>query len=317
MNKVLITLPYFDIKNPDAYNYLTEHDCEVSVIQKETPYTPEEFMEIIGDFDAAITDLEIWDEAAFKAAKNLKIVARFGVGMDNFDLEAAKKFRITVTNCPGANATAVGEHTLALLLSLMREIPKYDRQVRDADWSRPDFQELKGKTVSILGFGAVGRQSAKKLSGFEVNMLAYDKYPNEDAAKELGVKLCSLDEALQNGDILLLHLPSLPETYHLINSETISKMKDGVIIVNVARGVIVDEKAAAEGLRSGKIAGFASDVFEKEPVEADNPLFAFPNFIGSAHVATDTAQNFIRLGDVVVKDVVEALEGKKPKNALV
>ncbi|MDR1766744.1 MAG: phosphoglycerate dehydrogenase, partial [Lachnospiraceae bacterium] len=246
----------------------------------------------------------------------LKVVSRFGVGIDNFDLEAARRHGVTMTNCPGVNATAVGEQFIALLFGLLREVPLYDRHAREGDWSRPYFQELGGKTVSILGFGAVGRQIARKLSGFDVEILAYDKFPDEAAAKALGVRLCSLGEAIRLGDVISVNLPSLPDTYHLINAETIAAMKDGVILVNTARGALVDEGAAAQALLCGKVAGFATDVFESEPVTAANPLFGCPHFLAAPHVATDTAQNFVRIGKVVAEAVTDALAGKTPKNAL-
>ncbi|MDR1194829.1 MAG: phosphoglycerate dehydrogenase [Peptococcaceae bacterium] len=316
MKKILVTIPEFQQKCAAGFALLREKGYEVVETPLMRPYSPEEMAAMIGDFDGAITDLEIWDEKLFAVAAKLKIVSRFGVGMDNFDLAAAKRHGVIITNCPGVNSSAVAEQAIALIMALLRQVPRYDTQARRGDWSRPCFQEIAGKTVGILGFGAIGRLLAKKLAGFEVTLLAYDKFPNEQAARELSVTLTGLDEALSASDIISIHLPSLPETAHIIDSDTIAKMRHGVLLVNTARGALVNEAAVAQALRSGKIGGMASDVFEVEPVSPDNPLFAFDNFIAAPHVSSDTAQNFDRTGLMVAEAVSAALSGQTPLNAL-
>lgn len=171
--------------------------------------------------------------------------------------------------------------------------------------------ELGGKTVGLLGFGAVARKVAAMLSGFSCNILAYDKYPNENAAMELGVKLCSQEELLQKSDIISVHVPATPETYHLINSNTLAMCKDGVYIVNTSRGTNVDEQAVSSALASKKLAGFASDVFEFEPVTAKYPLFKFKNYICTPHTAAESYENYAETGMRTAQAILDVLNGNQ------
>ena len=237
--------------------------------------------------------------------------------MDNIDLNAAKEHSIIVCNSPGINSSAVAEQAVALMLSLIRNIPEMNRAVRKGEWPRPMFHELKSRTIGFLGFGAIARNVAQRLAGFGPEMIAYDKYPNQEAADKLGVRLVSQEEVLKESDIISIHLPATDETKHLINKETIQQMKDGVYIVNTARGSIVNEADMAGALESGKAAGFGTDVFEHEPIDLSGPLFKYDNYIATPHVSAETFENCETTSVVTARALLAVFEGREPENRLV
>lgn len=280
-------------------------------------YTFDELKEIVEDIDGVVVGVDDWNEDVFKLAPKLKGMARFGVGVDNIDLNAAKEHGIIVCNSPGINSSAVAEQAVALLLSLIRNIPEMNRAVRKGEWPRPMFHELKSRTIGFLGFGAIARNVAQRLAGFGPEMIAYDKYPNQEAADKLGVRLVSQEEVLKESDIISIHLPATDETKHLINKETIQQMKDGVYIVNTARGSIVNEADMAGALESGKAAGFGTDVFEHEQIDLSGPLFKYDNYIATPHVSAETFENCETTSVVTARALLAVFEGREPENRLV
>lgn len=280
-------------------------------------YTFDELKEIVEDIDGVVVGVDDWNEDVFKLAPKLKGMARFGVGVDNIDLNAANEHGIIVCNSPGINSSAVAEQAVALLLSLIRNIPEMNRAVRKGEWPRPMFHELKSRTIGFLGFGAIARNVAQRLAGFGPEMIAYDKYPNQEAADKLGVRLVSQEEVLKESDIISIHLPATDETKHLINKETIQQMKDGVYIVNTARGSIVNEADMAGALESGKAAGFGTDVFEHEPIDLSGPLFKYDNYIATPHVSAETFENCETTSVVTARALLAVFEGREPENRLV
>lgn len=279
--------------------------------------TFDELKEIVEDIDGVVVGVDDWNEDVFKLAPKLKGMARFGVGVDNIDLNAAKEHGIIVCNSPGINSSAVAEQAVALMLSLIRNIPEMNRAVRKGEWPRPMFHELKSRTIGFLGFGAIARNVAQRLAGFGPEMIAYDKYPNQEAADKLGVRLVSQEEVLKESDIISIHLPATDETKHLINKETIQQMKDGVYIVNTARGSIVNEADMAGALESGKAAGFGTDVFEHEPIDLSGPLFKYDNYIATPHVSAETFENCETTSVVTARALLAVFEGREPENRLV
>lgn len=315
--KVLVTATNYSKYCQPGKKLLEEAGCEIIENPYGRPYTFEELKEIIGDIDGVVVGVDTWNEEVFRLAPNLKVLARFGVGVDNIDLKAAKDRGIIVCNSPGINSSAVAEQAAALILSSIRQVPQMNNAVREGKWPRPMFHELKSRTVGFLGFGAIARNLAERLAGFHLEMIAYDKYPNQEMADKLGVKLVSQDEVLSLADIISIHLPATDETKHLISKENIDKMKDGVYVVNTARGSIVYEKDMAEALKSGKVAGFASDVFETEPIDLAGPLFAFPNYIATPHVSAETYENCETTSVVTAKAILAVFGGKEPEHKLV
>ncbi len=244
------------------------------------------------------------------AAKNLKAIGRAGVGLDNIDVEYAKSKGIKVINTPGATSISVAELTIGLLLAVMRKIAYADRGMRNGAWPKKMCKgiEMYGKTMGIIGIGRIGREVAKRARAFGMKVIYYDVYrPDEDTEKELGIEFRDLDTLISEADVITLHVPLVPETKHLINKERIAKMKDGAIIINAARGGIVDEEALYEALKSGKLYGAALDVYENEPLK-ESKLFELDNIVLTPHIGAQTKEGQTRAGIEVAKKIAEALK---------
>ena len=315
--KVLVTATNYSKYCQAGKKILENAGCKIIENPHGRPYTFDELKEIVEDIDGVVVGVDDWNEDVFKLAPKLKGMARFGVGVDNIDLNAAKEHGIIVCNSPGINSSAVAEQAVALMLSLIRNIPEMNRAVRKGEWPRPMFHELKSRTIGFLGFGAIARNVAQRLAGFGPEMIAYDKYPNQEAADKLGVRLVSQEEVLKESDIISIHLPTRDETKHFINKETIQQMKDGVYIVNTARGSIVNEADMAGALESGKAAGFGTDVFEHEPIDLSGPLFKYDNYIATPHVSAETFENCETTSVVTARALLAVFEGREPENRLV
>lgn len=270
----------------------------------------QEQKELIADAFAVVAGTEAYDDDMLAAAPNLKLVMRFGVGTDNFDLEAMKRRGIAVGVI--SNNNSVAEFTVALILGIMKNLHLFDNAVREGKWSRFTMRELKDKTVGIVGFGRIGRRLAQLLQSFDVKLLAYDPYMNEAAAAQLNVTPTDLDTLLANSDIVSLHIPSTPQTHHLINRDTIAKMKDGAYLVNTSRGILIDEAALQEALEAGKLAGAALDVYEREPVTQDLPLGKLDNILLAPHVAALSVETNYNAGMTCAESVIRVYEGGTP-----
>lgn len=252
------------------------------------------------------------------AAKNLKVIGRAGSGLDNVDKAAASKKGIVVMNTPGGNTITTAEHTIAMLFALARLIPQATASMKAGQWEKKKFMgvELFNKTLGIVGLGNIGNQVAKKAQGLEMMVIAYDPFLSEDRAKALGIEKVELPELFSRADFITIHTPMTPETKNLINAVTIGKMKDGVRIINCARGGIVNEKDLYEALKSGKVAGAALDVFEKEPAGPDNPLLGLDNVICTPHLgaATEEAQENVAIA--VAEQIADYLVRGTIRNAV-
>ncbi|PYI55727.1 phosphoglycerate dehydrogenase [Paenibacillus flagellatus] len=314
--KVLVTATNYSLLCAEAKRLLEENGCEIIENRVGRPHTFEELVPLVGDIDGVVAGVDTWDEAVFKLAPKLKAIARFGVGVDNIDLPKAREYGIKVTNVPGGNANAVAELTVGLILSSIRSIPALHQSARRGYWDRRVGEELAGKTVGLLGFGNIAQMVAKKLQGFDVKLIAYDKYPNPAKAEELGVELVECDDVLKRGDVVSMHLPSLKETRRMMSDAQFAAMKPTAHFVNTARGALVDEEALYRALESGTIAGAAIDVYEQEPVSADNPLFRLDNLITTPHTAAETAETYRRVGLVTAQALLDAFAGKQPDNLL-
>src|SRR6266436_434119 len=228
-----------------------------------------------------------------EAAGALKAIGRAGVGVDNVDVEAATRRGVIVMNTPGGNTVSTAEHAFSLLVSIARNIPQAHSSVKAGQWDRKSYEgvELYGKTIGIIGMGRIGTEIARRAIAFGLRPIAYDPYLSPSRARSLQVELYDdLDDVLSRADFLTLHIPLTTETAHLINSERMAKMKQGVRIVNCARGGLIDEAALFEGLKSGHIAAAALDVYETEPPPADFPLRALPNIVFTPHLGASTAE---------------------------
>ena len=306
----LMTRHHATLICPEARKMLLDAGFEIVSNDTGKILSPEEQKALIKDAYAIIAGTEKYDAAMLEGCDNLKAVIRFGVGTDNFDLDAMKKMGIQVGVI--ANYNSVAEFALMLMLTAMKNFSQFDAAVRQGKWSRFHMRELSSKTVGIVGFGRIGRRLAELLQGFNVEILAYDPFMNEESAKQRGVTPVSLDELLAQSDVVSLHLPSTPQTHHLINGETIAKMKDGAYLINTARGSLVKEADLIEALKSGKLAGVGLDVFEKEPVTADNPIFAMEGTALAPHAAALSYETNYNGGIICAQSVIDVYNGGKP-----
>lgn len=278
------------------------------------PLPAVELSKLLKGVDGYIAGLDEINALALEGADSLKVIARYGVGIDNVDLAAAERKGIVVTNTPGANSASVAEMTVGLVLSLIRKIPDGILSTRSGSWPRINGTSLEGKTVGLLGFGAIGKQTARRLTGFDCRILAYDPLPDEDFAQRNHVELVSLEVLLRESDFVLLHLPLLPTTQNLVNKEFLGKMKKGSFLVNTARGELIDEPALVEALNSGQLAGAALDVFQKEPPSTENPLLKIPQVIVTPHISSHTDGATDAMGWMAMKDCLAVLRGDKPQH---
>ncbi len=251
------------------------------------------------------------DAEVLAAAPKLKIVARAGVGLDNVDVEAATARGVLVVNAPTSNIHSAAEHALALLLAAARQVPSADATLRERTWKRSSFSgtEIFGKTVGVVGLGRIGQLVAQRLAAFGTHVLAYDPYVSPARAAQLGIELLSLDDLLARADFISVHLPKTPETAGLLGKEALAKTKPGVIIVNAARGGLIDENALAEAVVAGHVRAAGIDVFGSEPC-TDSPLFELPQVVVTPHLGASTAEAQDRAGTDVAASVRLALAGE-------
>jgi D-3-phosphoglycerate dehydrogenase len=272
----------------------------------------DDFLAMLPDYDALIVRSQVQvDATAIAAAQRLKVVGRAGVGVDNIDVQAATSAGIAVVNAPTANTIAAAEHTLALILALSRHVAAADASVRRGEWRRADFMgaELNGRTLGIVGLGRVGLAVADRARAFEMTLLGSDPLVRADAAAAHGVRLVELDAMLPAADVITLHVPLAAATRGLIDATRLARLKPGALLVNVARGGIVDEAALAEALSVGRLGGAAIDVFEHEPVR-DSPLLSAPNTVLTPHLGASTAEAQERASLEVVEGVIDVLAGR-------
>jgi D-3-phosphoglycerate dehydrogenase len=265
----------------------------------------------IGGFDAIlIRSATKLDAGLIDRAERLKVIGRAGTGVDNVDVEAATKRGIIVANAPEANSIAAAEHTMALILALVRDVPQAHGSLTAGEWERSRFKgaELYGKTLGVLGFGRIGQLVAKRAQAFEMPVVAYDKFVTAERFRELGVEGVDVDELFQRADFISLHLPKTPETVGFIDSDAIGRMREGVRIVNCARGELIDLDALLQGLESGKLAGAALDVFPEEPF-GGHPILKRDDVVVTPHLGASTAEAQDRAGVVTAEQVTAALSG--------
>jgi D-3-phosphoglycerate dehydrogenase / 2-oxoglutarate reductase len=276
-----------------------------------------ELAEIVGRYDAiVIRSATKLTSDVLARAERLKVIGRAGVGVDNVDLDAATRRGIVVANAPESNVVSAAEHTIGLLVALARNIPQAHAALKEGRWERSRWGgvELAEKTLGVLGLGRIGQQVARRALGLQMRVVAYDPFVSADRVRELGIETGDLDAVLARADFLTLHLPLNDDTRGLIGLPAIARMKEGVRLVNAARGELVDEDALLEALRSGKIAAAALDVFGREPYAG--PLLEAPNVVVTPHLAASTDEAQDRAGLIVAEQVVAALEGGLVTNAV-
>ncbi len=280
--------------------------------------TPDEYRAMLPDYDALVVRSQVKVDAAMIAAgTRLVVIGRAGVGVDNVDLDAATRAGITVVNAPTGNTIAAAEHTLALLLSLARRVAAADASVRRGEWKRSAFTgvELRGKTLGIVGLGKIGRALADRARGLQMTVIGSDPYVTPDQAALHGIELVPFESLLERADVVSLHIPKTKVTAGLIGAAQLARMKHGSILLNVARGGLIDEAAVADALRSGQLAGAAVDVYATEP-PVGSPLLDAPNTVLTPHLGASTAEAQVAVAEEAAEQVLEVLDGKSASYAV-
>jgi D-3-phosphoglycerate dehydrogenase len=281
-------------------------------ITYEPEITPDQIKEKIGNFDIVVvrSRTKITKEMIDRANK-CKIIARVGVGLDNIDVDAAKTKGIRVINAVEGAMNAVAELVLGLMLSLAREIPRADREIRNGKWLKKELMgtELSGKYLGIVGLGNIGKKLAKHARALNMNIIGYDVIPiPEDFSREVGLIKADLDTLISSADYISFHVPFTESTHHLVNSQLLAKMKKNVCLINTSRGEIIDENALYDALKEGKIAGAALDVFESEPATG-NKLTTLPNVICTPHIGSQTKEAQALAANVIAEKIIMILRG--------
>jgi D-3-phosphoglycerate dehydrogenase len=310
--KVLIS----DKMSPEGIQYLEDQGSFTVVNRPGMP--PEELLKEVSDASALIvrSKTKVTPDV-IEAAKELKVIGRAGAGVDNIDLEAATGRGIVVMNTPGGNSVSAGEHAFALMIALARRIPFAHSSMKQGLWNKSAFmgKELLHKTLGVVGIGKIGSVVAQRGAGFQMKVLAYDPFVSEAYAADLGVELCSLDELFQKSDFISLHLPANEKTKHLINSDTLNQMKDGVFLVNAARGALVNEVDLIAALEEGKLAGAALDVFETEP-DVNAKIRELENVVLTPHIAGSTSEAQAKVGTAIAVQISNYLRDNLIVNAV-
>ncbi|MEO8026834.1 MAG: phosphoglycerate dehydrogenase [Bryobacteraceae bacterium] len=280
---------------------------------------PKAYLAELGDTDALLvrSAAKVTKEVLAQAPK-LRVIGRAGVGVDNVDLDAATSAGVLVMNTPGGNAISVAEHTLALMLSMARSIPQASASTKSGKWEKKKFlgNELRGKTLGIMGLGSIGREVARRARAFEMRIIAFDPYVNPQTASDTGIELVTLPDLYASSDYISIHVALTPETVGILNAEAFAQMKKGVRIVNCARGELVDPTALKAALDSGTVSGAALDVFQVEPPAAGEPLLAFDQVIATPHIGGSTEEAQEIVGIRIVEQMVEYLLNGVALNAV-
>ena len=276
------------------------------------PLLSNEVAQLLPGIDGYIAGLDAIDANALKTADRLKVICRYGVGVDNVDLNIARAKGIIVTNTPGANSVSVAELALGLILALARQIPEAVDAVHQGKWPRYSGISLEGKSIGILGLGAIGKQLARRLKGFDCIILAFDPYADTGFAKENQVVLTSMEGVIEKSDFLSLHLPLLPETRGLVNETFLKRMKKGSFLINTSRGEVVDEDALLAALQSGQLKGAGLDAFVVEPPDPKNPLLNLPQVIATPHLGAQTDGATSNMGWFAMRDCLAVLKNELP-----
>jgi len=311
MMKILVSSPAFNQPTmKKSREFLEKVVGEVIYNPYSRTLQREEILKLWQDVDGIIAGVELYTPDLLKLApRTLKVISRYGTGYESIDIEAAGKQGIIVTNTPGVNAPAVADLALGLMIAVSRKIPQLDGKVREGKWIRTIGIGLAGKTLGIIGLGAIGKEVALRAKGFSMKIMAYDPFIDKQFTEEHKIEVTSLDKIFAESDYITLHLPVTKETERIINEENINKMKRSVVIINTARGKLIDEKVLYEALVKDKIAGAGLDVFEQEP-PGQSPLFKLNNVVVTPHIGGHTQEALKFMAKMSIENVLAILKNK-------
>jgi D-3-phosphoglycerate dehydrogenase len=312
--EILVTPASFrpDNKDPPMIklrNFAQSRNSELVFNNKGRPLTEDELKPLLEDCEGCIAGLDFYTAGAISSASKLKVISRYGTGCDRVDIDVAKERGIAVCNTPGANAQAVAELTFALMLCLARNVHKLDRETRAGNWGRATGMELHEKNLGLVGLGAVGKAVSVIARGFGMKVTAYDPYISTKFTKENNIIISDFNTLLENSDVVCLHVPLTDSTRHIIGNEAISRMKKGTLLINTARGGLIDEEAAHEALESGQLGGLGLDAFEEEPPQK-SPLFDHDNVVLTPHIGAHTHKATRNMAMMAVDNLIAVLKGE-------
>ena len=310
--KVLVTPTSYGKCDQDLIAYLENQVGKVIYNRTGRPLNQDELIEMIAEVDGCIAGLDEYNQEVFNTAKNLKVISRYGVGVDNVDLEAARKRGVVITNTPGANSSSVAELTILLILLLSRQVCQAHEKMKNGEWPRLNGLGLEDKTVGIIGLGAIGKLVAERLSGFKCKILACDIAQMNLKSNHLLIRMVNLDTLLAQSDLVTLHIPVTSKTRNLVDGHFLRKMKTGAFIINTARGELIDEKALIEALENKTISGAALDSFQEQPLPKDHPFLGLSQVITTPHMGAHTDTAIRAMGWTSTKDCLAVLKGEKP-----
>ncbi len=277
----------------------------------------DQLISALTEADSVIAGAEPYPRNVIEALPKLRVIARSGVGYDAIDLAACDRAGVVVMTTPGVNHHSVAEHTFALLFGVARDFPMADRRVRDGKWKRTNGPRVMGSTLGLVGLGRIGQAVATRAIGVGMKVVAYEPYPSQEFLAKWPIELLSLDDLLARSDYVSLHSPLTPQTRHLINASTLARMKPGSVLLNTARGGLVDEAALCDALRSGRLRGAGLDVFEVEPLPLDSPLLKFDNVLFAGHTAGMDNESKYDTFKMCAESTVKLYNGAWPTECIV
>ncbi len=315
--RILVTATTFGLRDPALRKALEDAVEEVRYNPLGRPLKASELKGMVRDIDGIIAGVDEINEEVVGAAPRLKVISRYGVGVDGIDIEAATSRGIVVTNTPGANTSAVAELTIGLMIALARKICEASSSTRNGLWPRMIGIGLKGKTVGLVGLGRIGKEVARRLRAFECRVLASDPAVSEEEARELGAEKTDLPVLLSESDIVSLHVPLLPSTRDMVDEKFISLMKRGAFLVNSARGELVDENALHRALLEGRLAGAALDCMREEPPPKGHPLLGLKEVLVTPQMGAHTDEAMAAMGWMALRACLAVLRGQRPGNVVI
>ena len=310
---ILATPRSFCANKGAAHELLETHGCKLDLRAPKHPYCASDLAAMIGDYDGVILGLDDCNAKVIKQAANLKVISRYGVGVDKVALEAAKDKAIKVFNTPNTNTIAVAELCIALIFSLARSVPQISNAAKLGVWERGSGWELNGKCLGLIGLGAIGNAVAQRAQALGMNILAYDPFV---VSADTNIQLVSLAEVCARADIISLHTSLNQSTRHIINASSLAQMKKDTYLINTARGELVDENALYDSLVNGHTAGAAMDVFNHEPPK-DSPLLNLDNFIATPHMAATTVESVQRMSMAASQNLLDGLSNQENENRII
>lgn len=310
MMKILLTTTSFQDTPGPHHDLLAAKGYEI--VRERGPLPEARMVELAGGFDAFLCGDDAVTRAVLeKSLPRLKVVAKYGIGLDKVDVAAATDLKIPVTFCPGVNHTTVAEHTFGLLLALYRDIVEEANLVREGKWKRLTGHELMGKTIGIAGLGRIGKEVAIRARAFGMNVLGYDLYWDDAFAREQSIeRVTDVHDLLRRSDIVSLHMNLTPETRGFINKERLLLLQEHAVLLNCARGELVDSAALAAALDSGALAGYGADVLDEEPPRPEHPLLKCKRAVITPHIGSRTYESVVRQATMAAQNMINVLEGR-------